>query len=184
VPTLPLPTQNRPRMTTSGPDPEVLVRRHQTGLWRYLRAIGAPADVAEDLLQETFLVAFDRLRDAGADAAVAAFLRRTARHLWLRQRRDAGRREQLLLEHADRAWLADCAADDGDRWLSALRECVRRLDGRSRQVVDAFYRERRSRAEVARLVGLAENGLKTLMQRLRKGLRDCVEQRLARGGDA
>ncbi|MCB9879225.1 MAG: hypothetical protein H6835_16640 [Planctomycetes bacterium] len=170
-------------MTPPAPDPEAIVRRHQTGVWRYLRAIGAPADVAEDLLQETFLVAFDKLHDVGSDAAVAAFLRRTARHLWLRGRRDAGRREQLLLEHAERAWVADCAADGGDRWLDALRDCVQRLDGRSRQVVDAFYGERRARADVARLVGLEENGLKTLLQRLRAGLRRCVDQRLGEGGE-
>ncbi|MCA8952441.1 MAG: sigma-70 family RNA polymerase sigma factor, partial [Planctomycetes bacterium] len=73
-------------------DLEALVRRHQVALWRYLRALGCEAALADDLLQDTFLVAFRRLSDAGDDVAVAAFLRRTGRHLFLRRRRDAGRR--------------------------------------------------------------------------------------------
>lgn len=29
--------------------------RHQTGLWRYLRFLGCPADLADDLTQEALL---------------------------------------------------------------------------------------------------------------------------------
>jgi hypothetical protein len=37
---------------------EALVRTHQAEVYTYIHYLGAPRDVAEDLAQETFLVAF------------------------------------------------------------------------------------------------------------------------------
>jgi len=178
-------TLQQAKVTLSPIDPERLVRAHQAGVWRYLRAIGAPADVAEDLTQETFVLALDKLREDRGHAAAASFLRATARNLYLRVVRDRGRREALLVELADRDWQVDCGDDGGDAWLDALRACVERLDGRSARVVQLFYRDGRSRADVAAALDMKETGLKTLLQRLRAGLRRCIEQRRddERGGE-
>ena len=161
-------------------DLEALVRRHQLDLWRYLRTLGAPPAQAEDLLQDTFLVAFRKLADDRDAKAVAAFLRRTGKHLLLRRRRDEGRRVELLVELADRLWQRDCG-DDGGPWLDALRACLRELDGRPRQVVELFYRDGLDRGATAAAMGMKENGIKTLLQRVRALLRACVERRT---GDA
>lgn len=163
-------------------DLAALVRRHQAGLWRYLRALGAPEDLAEDLMQDTFLVAMDRLGEDRGDAAAAAFLRRTARHLLLRRRRDLGRREAILIDLADAAWRRDCGEDDGELWLASLRACLDRLEGRAREVVQRFYGEGQDRAAVAAAMGMKANGVKTLLQRVRAALRGCIEQRI--GGAA
>ena len=157
-------------------DLETLVSRHQVGVWRYLRALGAPADLAEDLLQDVFLVAFRRLTDDRDAVAVAAFLRRTARHLYLRRRRDQGRREELLVELADRLWERDCG-DDGEAWIQAARACVEQLDGRPRRVVELFYGEGLGRDAIAAATGMRKNGVKTLLQRVRARLRECIERR-------
>lgn len=163
-------------------DLEALVRRHQVGLWRYLQALGAPADLAEDLLQDTFLVAIERLHDDRGEAAAATFLRQTAKHLLMRRRRDHGRRQAILLELADQAWQRDCAADDGERWLASLRACVDGLDGRASEVVQRFYGQGLDRAALAAAMGMKENGVKTLLQRVRAVLRACIEKRI--GGEA
>lgn len=165
-------------MTASRLDLETLVRRHQVGVWRYLRALGAPPEVADDLVQETFLVAFDKLVEDRGHAATASFLRGCAKNLLLRHRRERGRREAAMIEAADELWQHDCVGDDGDRWLDSLEQCLQQLDGRSQQVVQRFYRESRSRAEVAREMGMKETGLKTFLQRLRAGLRKCIETRM------
>lgn len=170
--------QLRAPMTSPAVDLETLVRTHQVGLWRYLRALGAAPDLAEDLLQDTFLVAFRKLRSDGAAMAVASFLRQTARHLYLRRRRDEGRREELLAELAEGLWREDCAGDDGEGWLAALRGCVAGLDGKAAQVVQMFYGEGRDRAATAAALGLKESGAKTLLQRVRATLRACVEGRV------
>lgn len=168
-------------MTSPAADLETLVRTHQVGLWRYLRALGAAPDLAEDVLQDTFLVAFRKLGRDVAAAAVASFLRQTARHLYLRRRRDEGRREELLAELAEGLWREDCAGDDGEGWLAALRARVADLDGKAAEVVRLFYGEGRDRVATAAALGLKENGVKTLLQRVRATLRVCVEGRM-RGG--
>lgn len=158
------------------------MRRHQVALWRYLRALGAGPELAEDLLQDTFVVALQKLEEDRGEAATATFLRATARHLLLRRRRDLSRRERLLLEAADRLWQRDCAGDGGERWLLALRSCLGELPPRARQAVALFYEQDLGREAAALRLGMQPNGLKTLLQRVRAALRLCIERRT--GGES
>jgi RNA polymerase sigma-70 factor (ECF subfamily) len=152
-----------------------LVTRHQKGLWRYLRVLGAPPDVADDLLQETFVVALRRgLHDEGA-AAVAAFLRTTARHLYCKLHRR--RRPSREVVEADRIWNEHCAHDDGQGWFAALRSCVDELPPRSRRLLQGTYGEELGRAAMAAELGMSADGIKTALRRLRMALRRCVELR-------
>ena len=105
-------------MASPRPDPETFVRRHQQALWRYARGLGAPTDLAEDLVQEAFVTALRRFA-GGPDAAAFVFLRTTLRHLWLRHCRDDSRREELLVEAADRLWeRTQGDLDNATRFLS------------------------------------------------------------------
>jgi RNA polymerase sigma-70 factor (ECF subfamily) len=153
------------------------VRRHQRALWRFLRAIGCPAWAADEVAQDALLLALDR-RIADADAP--AFLRQTAKFHWLRRQRDDRRAAERLAAAAERLWQRDCAADDGDGLIAALRACVEALPPRSRLAVQLAYGEEQSRAELAVELGVGEHGARTLLQRVRKALKDCVERRLQR----
>jgi RNA polymerase sigma-70 factor (ECF subfamily) len=155
------------------------VRAHQAGVWRFLRAIGCPAHTADDLAQESLLVALRRnVAATHAGPAAAAFLRQTARHLWLRTRRDDLRRAAKLAEAAESLWRSECGEDDGAGVLAALRQCVEALPERSRHALERCYRDDAGRAELARELALSEHGVRTLLQRLRKALRQCIERRL------
>ena len=152
-----------------------LVERHQQGMWRYLRLLGAAPDLADDLLQETFVVALRRgLRDEGT-AAVAAFLRATARHLFRKHhRRRTASRE---VEEADRVWDEHCAHDDGQGWFAALQSCFDELPDRSQRLLRGTYGEDQGRDAMAAELGMRPDGIKTALRRLRAALRRCIERR-------
>lgn len=148
---------------------------HHRAIWRYLRVLGASAAEADDLTQETLLVGVreQRLEDDGA----RAFLRGVARNLWLGTRRFwRRRREREVAAAVEELWLATADADDGEELLARLRECLGHLQERARGALHLHYHDGLTWPEVARAVGMAPNGVKTLVQRARQALRTCIER--------
>lgn len=161
-----------------------MVRAHLAWVWRYLRMHGATPHEADDLAQEAFVVALRKHATELEPAATAAFLRRTARFLFLRRRRQGIFEVSALDEFAnavDATWDRDCRDDRGDGMLAALRVCVEVLEGRMRRAVELSYgwagEGEASRARIASELGMTENGVKTLLQRVRQRLRECVTRR-------
>lgn len=160
--------------------PDALIRAHVHSVWRYLRMHGATPHEAEDLAQEAFVIALQKGAANLEPAATAVFLRRTARFLFLRLRR--GRRDAVLLADAvDTLWARDCERDDGAGLLDTLRNCLGRLTERARRAITLSYglaeHDRSSRLDLAKELGLEPNGVKTLMQRVRQQLRECIERK-------
>lgn len=168
-----------------------LVQGHQAQVYRYLRFLGAAHEVAQDLAQETFVAAFQKNLQGqwGQTANPAAWLRGVARNLFLAQCRRAKANPVHLdsdsVERAEAVWAgAFPGSEDGSEYLAALRQCVAGLPARQREMVELQYGQAKSRAEMAAAQGLTEDGVKTLMRRLRAQLAECVERRLRNGGAA
>jgi len=162
-----------------------LVRAHQAELFRYMRYLGADRVAAEDLVQETFLAAFrsDAVPETGDDRTVARWLRGVARNLFLqhcrRSRRTPVTVDAAALEQAETTWRgAFLRGGDGFDTVEALRRCLEGLSADQRRVLDLRYAEGRSRADMAVVLAMTENGVKSLLQRLRARLAECVERRL------
>lgn len=152
-----------------------LVREHQAEVWRYLRYLGATAELADDLTQETFLQLLRAPYEDRGPAARAAWLRTVARNLFVK----SFRRPPFALADLDTmeaSWTGFAGEDQGQETLARLRACLERLDGRAREVVRLHYEERRSRREIAVRMDLGEDGVKSLLRRTRAVLRDCVER--------
>jgi len=159
-------------------DLERIIGTHQRTVWRYLRALGCDAARADDLTQETFLQGIRAgLEDRGV-RATGAFLCSIARYVFLRSHRSlARRRARETAFAADALWREQAAAGDGDLLLEQLRECLGQLGDRAARAVDLQYGQGYSRRRIAAALGLAPNGVKTLMQRTRQALRACLEKK-------
>ena len=155
-----------------------LVRLYQAGVWRYLRFLGCEPSLADDLTQETFLTVHRSPFEQRSPQATCGYLRTVARNLFLASLRRS-RREPVVedLDRADEVWRR-FAADNGESYLEALRECVHSLDGRARQVIELRYQDDRSRADIAAELDVGEEGVKSLLRRTRELLRRCIEKRL------
>ena len=167
--------QTPPAVPEPAPAAASPVERHRATIWRYLRWLGASAEEADDLTQETMLV--------GCSAATPAepagpFLRGVAKNLWLRSRRWwQRRREREIATAVDELWLATAEPDSGAELLEQLRHCLQGLQPRARQALDLHYRDGLGWHDVAVQIGLKPNGTKTLVQRARQTLRECIERR-------
>jgi RNA polymerase sigma-70 factor (ECF subfamily) len=158
-----------------------LVHRHQAGLHSYLRWLGAPGDVADDLVQDTFVAALTQPPVERDAAATGGWLRTVARHLLLRHLRTAGRRGRAVeFDEAAAAWERHLGgADDGDAFRSALRTCLGELTPRQGEAMRLRYGDDLPVARVGERMGIGAAGAETLLHRLRAVLRACIERRLA-----
>jgi RNA polymerase sigma-70 factor (ECF subfamily) len=165
--------------TDTGFDPAKLIQEHQAGLWRYLRALGCPTELAEDLAQETFLAVLQKPFQNYNPQATRAYLRRVAYNLFVTQQRRGGRIVTVEdIEKYDAAWERWAGQDDGDAVLAGLKECLARLGERAQLALRLRFRERKSRQDIAAMLKMTEHGAKNLMQRAKKKLRECVEGKL------
>ncbi len=140
--------------------------------------LGASADEADDLAQETLLVALGSGPMRPAEPARArAFLRGIARNLWLRRRRFwFRRRDREVAIAVEELWLATADHDDGEELIARLRDCLGALQARTRTALELHYRDGLAWPQVAAHVGLQPNGIKTLVQRAREALRQCLQR--------
>jgi len=163
-----------------GFDPQRLIETHQAGVWRYLRALGCDAALADDLTQDTFLRVLQQPFQDYSPAATAAYLRRAAYHLFISTQRRAGRVVSLDdLDAIDNSWTRLAGEDSGEELLGALRECLEQLTERARLALEMRFRDERSRAEIAAKLSLSEDGAKNLLQRAKERLRDCLEGKIS-----
>jgi RNA polymerase sigma-70 factor (ECF subfamily) len=145
-------------------------------IWRFVRMLGASADEADDLAQETLVAALASERPQAPDAA-RAWLRGIARNQWLRTKRFWFRRREREIAFAvEELWLATADHDDGEELLVRLRDCLGGLQVRARRALELHYRDGLPWQHVATQVGLKPNGTKTLVQRARAALRACLER--------
>jgi RNA polymerase sigma-70 factor (ECF subfamily) len=156
-----------------------LVREHQADVWRYLRFLGAATEDADDLTQDTFLAIARSPFQQRSRAESAAYLRTAARNQLLMLRRKQGRQICTVeLTAADEAWADTMPTGSSDEFLDAMGECCDGLAGRARDAVDKFYRDRKSREDIAAELDMTPDGVKSLLRRTRASLRECVERRL------
>ncbi|MBK8096795.1 MAG: sigma-70 family RNA polymerase sigma factor [Planctomycetes bacterium] len=162
----------------SDPDVAALVRAHQAEVWRYLRYLGASGELADDLTQETFLTLLRAPYEDRGPEARSGWLRTVARNLFLK----AVRKPPLPMtdvETIDAIWTGFTREDGGAESLTALRACLLELDGRARQAIALHYEQRKSRSAIGKELGIGEDGVKSLLRRVRAVLRACVERRLS-----
>ena len=160
-------------------EPAELIRRFQTGIWRYLRYLGADQTEADDLVQETFLAVLRGKFEHRDDRQTSAYLRKVARNQLLQVRRRQGNELCTVeLVAAESVW-ANVAPDDGlENYLSALRDCLQNVTDRARQAIELVYRDRCKRTEAAEKLDMKPEGIKTLLRRTRATLRACVERKV------
>lgn len=174
------------RMRARGPgwmdDFGELVRLNEGWVRGFLRSRIRDWAAADDLAQEVFVTAFRRVHAFRGEAGFEGWLRGIAvNHLrnFLRKRREQaiGGNDELqeLIDRGAESFLA--AADEGGA-LEALRECLGKIDGPSRELLDRRYVTGKTVREMAAESGRGYSALTMQLHRLRELLADCVQRKM------
>ncbi|MEM9017143.1 MAG: sigma-70 family RNA polymerase sigma factor [Verrucomicrobiota bacterium] len=159
-----------------------LVRIHHADLLVYARALTREANTARDLVQDAFIVAFEKVHAFDVTRDFATWMRGIVRNKWREWIRKNRRYElsdsDLAQIDADvAAWQAH-RAETGSSLFAALDDCLRRLPPNLAETVDACYFEGRTGEEASDHLGIAPAAVRKRLQRARQLLKRCLDQKL------
>jgi RNA polymerase sigma-70 factor (ECF subfamily) len=162
---------------------EQLVRAHQARLRSYVYSRTGSAETADDLVQEVFLVAFERLDRFDPSRPAGPWLwgiaRNELREHWRAVERTSSAARLEALAAARQLRQDETAPPESalsDR-LGDLRACLEKLPPRSRDLVRLLYTEHLSCEQVAERWREGATLVRVAIHRIRRALRKCVETR-------
>jgi RNA polymerase sigma-70 factor, ECF subfamily len=156
---------------------QVLYGRHHVRVFRFGLRLVRDEQIAEDLISEVFL---DVWRQAGkfeGRSAVTTWLLAITRFKALsalRRRKDVGLDDETanaIEDTSDDPEVVVQKKDTGE----ALRKCLTALSPEHREIVDLVYYHEKSVEEVAEIVGIPENTVKTRLFYARKKLAELLK---------
>jgi RNA polymerase sigma-70 factor (ECF subfamily) len=165
-----------------------LVERHQQAVRACLAVRLSDAHEADDLAQEVFLTAFTHLHEFDPERSLGPWLRGIAfnllRNHWRKFRPRAIGGNEELTALLDQRVAVEYDAKRESALLEALRDCLEKIEGPSRELLRLRYGEENSVRELALRFRRGYSALTMQLHRLRELLTRCVTERCpkARGG--
>ncbi len=161
---------------------EILAREHSDMLMAYVRSLVGADSAADDLFQQTLLVAWRRLGDYDRSRPFGPWLRGIAQRLVMEHHR-RGRARAMSTDPAVLAELdvryEELERSKGDSFRersSRLLDCLRRLPEAMRASIELVYTRGMLIAAAARALGANEESVKKRVQRGRQLLAQCVRE--------
>jgi RNA polymerase sigma-70 factor (ECF subfamily) len=157
-----------------------LVLALQHDLRNFLATFDVAEGLAEEVLQATFVTAYQKLARYEPRRAFAAWLKAIARNHLLKElrtrRRHAADAADTLAELAAEGALDALEnADEMERHTRRLKECLARLPEAQRRLIEDRYVAQRSTGEMASALRRSEVWVRVNLCRVRKALRLCME---------
>lgn len=153
-----------------------LVREHHASLSAYARIISREPTAVADLVQDTFITAWQNLHKFDVTRDIASWLRGIARNKWRETCRKNGREISMdeasltALEQTLHEWQAD-KPEIFDR----LEDCRSRLPEPLELTLRSCYDESLSGREAAEKLQINEVTLRKRLERAREALRQCLQ---------
>lgn len=160
---------------------ELLVVEHHVRLRVFVRSMAVDPDWVDDIAQEAFLIAyrewdsFDQTRDFGK------WLRGIAANLIRNEIRKDARRQRIL--HTGLTDMLLRRSTGSKEMLEpitieAIKECVDKLESRSKAVVRGRYHDGLAAPQLARQLETTAVNIRQMLVRIRRQIKQCVEYRI------
>lgn len=155
-----------------------LVRRHGSSVRHLLRRMGAQAALSDDVAQDAFLAAFERIAEFRGEGTFAGWVKKIAARLYLRRLQREKRLSALAAEEGSIEEI-DTGAGDADHRID-LDEALKGLSPAERLCVSMCYGAGLSHGEAADALNLP---LGTVKSHVKRGL-EKLRARLAPASEA
>jgi len=155
----------------------------QDDLYAYLFSLTLSVEAAEDLLQQTNLVACSKSHDAQAAPSFRAWIFKAA-HLEVMAWRRKNRREHLVQLDSALDLLAEEDVADEKKALraSALTYCLEKLAPQNRELILRRHQPGARVQEMAVEMHRSVDVVSNMLYRIRKALLGCIKRRLGEEG--
>jgi RNA polymerase sigma-70 factor, ECF subfamily len=151
--------------------------QHHLALRSFICALVPDFNVAQDVLQETFLTVTAKAGEFSEGSNFVNWACTIARFKVLETLR-----ARKLKSLSPAALESLCAVEvhlADDPRIDVIERCISELAPRSRRIVELRYEGDHSPSEVARVVGWTVKAVNVTLSRARRVLRDCVRRKLA-----
>jgi RNA polymerase sigma-70 factor (ECF subfamily) len=163
---------------------EILARQHEPMLLAYVMSLVADPSLAEDIAQETFLIAYRKITELRKPELFGAWLRGIARLQALSTLRKRGLEvpfEPAVLEAMEDIFGSLEQSQDTERWqekFQVVEDCFRELPQKLQQVCQLHYFDDQKTQAIADALRLGLSAVLKRLERARDAIRQCVEKRL------
>ena len=159
---------------------ETLVVKHHRLVLGFAISLVGDVHTAKDLTQEALLTAFFKLDKFDKERDFGNWVRGIVRFKYLEHCR---KNKDILMEDD----LIDLIASQYDNWSrnkevngqdihTSLNACLSKLDKTSFTIIDKFYFKKIRCTAIAQQCNLRETTVRKRLERIRKELKDCIEQ--------
>ena len=155
----------------------------QSRLYAYICSLMGGTGGARDVLQETNLALWDKADEYDSSRPFLPWAYRVAHFQVLAYRKRCARSRLVFDDKLVSKLAADFVARDepDDGRLEALGDCMDRLPGPRRELIDRRYARGESVDQIAKGLRKPPNVVAASLYRIRKVLLECIESRLAAG---
>lgn len=156
-----------------------LVREHHRELLVYARALTREEHQSRDVVQDSFVVAWENLGKFDVTRDFGSWMRGIVRNKWREQMRRNKRQVALddnVLESMEAEMLGwdELRRDGGPGVFVKLEGCLGKLPDGLMAVVRRFYFDGESSDEAAEGLGVSGSALRKRLERARGALRECL----------
>ncbi len=163
--------------------------QYRDALLSYSYAMLRNWTLAEDVVQEAYLVVMNKWQDLTNEQGIFLWVRQIVHFKTLEAIRTRGRETSTpdqdlldLVEQAMKENLNDHFAEQQRQMSVSLRECMSRLNQFNLNLLAGFYWQQESCETLADRHGRSVNAIRLMLSRLRDKLRTCLSKRLERQG--
>jgi RNA polymerase sigma factor (sigma-70 family) len=153
-----------------------LVNEHSRSICRYVMRRLSDRSSCEDVVSETFLIAWRRRDQLPSRDAELAWLYAIAFRVISNQRRSRDRRNRLTVRMALERDGSDTAATADSLEVESIMSVVRYLRNDERVLLEHVYWERLSYREIAVILGVSENAVGIRINRAKRNLKLLLDE--------